>query len=145
MKTCVHRTEKWVRQVKDADAAQFSDEWIIDADLSGVLDVPPRFWLITGDTISEMSEAQKAAVREELQAARKDALAAKIDSDFDRAIALVMLQLINETRQSVNDLRDAIVNANSLADVQTAAAAIDELTLPRPRQLKAAVRAKLND
>ena len=142
---CVHRTDKTVCKSSVDDAVHFDSNWIVDADLSNVVDVPPRFWNITGDTITEMTESQKDVVRAERQAARRDALAAKLDSDFDRAIALVMLHLINETRQTVNDLRDAIVNANSLADVKTAAAAIDELTRPKPKQLKAAVRAKMND
>jgi len=37
-------------------------DWIINPDLSGVVGVPKKYWLITGDVVSEMNQAQKDVV-----------------------------------------------------------------------------------
>ena len=37
-------------------------DWVINPDLSGVAGVPQKYWKLTGDVVSEMSQAEKDAV-----------------------------------------------------------------------------------
>lgn len=63
-------------------------DWIINPDLSGVSGVPVVYWKIDGDTVSEMSQAEKDAVDAANLPAYKAALVKKVDAETQRRIAL---------------------------------------------------------
>ena len=46
-------------------------DWVINPDLSAVDGVPANYWKITGDVVSEMSQAEKDAVDADLLVAEK--------------------------------------------------------------------------
>ena len=72
MADVVHRTtHEWRQNVDDVN--RFSAEWIHDADTSAVTSVPTKYWLISGDTITEMSQAEKDQVDADEATAAKDA------------------------------------------------------------------------
>jgi hypothetical protein len=61
MADVVNRTTRvHLRSVNTPDYP--ASEWIINPDLSAVAGVPTRYWLISGNTVTEMTPAQKAAV-----------------------------------------------------------------------------------
>lgn len=98
-------------------------DYINNPDLSGVVGVENKYWVITGDTVSEMSQGEKDAVDAAALEAQRDSTAAQLDvvEDVLRAFALVVLDEINTLRSQ-----------HGLADRTIA-------------QLKAGVRARLGD
>ena len=60
MASALHRTSKQLKL--SVNTPNFNPSvWIINPDLSGVDGVPVKYWKITGDVVSEMSPAEKAA------------------------------------------------------------------------------------
>ncbi len=49
--------------------------WVIDPDMSAVANVPQKYWLLTGDVVSEMDQAAKDVVNAAAAAAQKAAAA----------------------------------------------------------------------
>lgn len=145
MRICVHRVDKLVRQVKDADAAQFSDDWIVDADLSAVEGVQAKYWNIAGDVISEMTDVEKRAVDAAERSAARDTELGKINKvgRFETALALIFLDQFNAVSTRINAIQAAIRSAESLADVKTAVSGLADMETRTPAQLKAAMRAKM--
>lgn len=123
MAVLVHRTEKHLRVMSDENAEVFRDEnWILNPDLSNVHDVPSKYWHINGDIITEMTSEQKQAVDTEEVVQHRNEMAAVIENtnSFERAFALVILDEINALRTAQG------------------------LPVRTPRQLRRAVRAKLD-
>lgn len=95
-------------------------DWVINPDISTVAGVLNKYWVLTGDVVSEMTQPEKDVIDLAELEASKDATANTIDVDpYLRAFALIMLDEINILR-----------NAHGLND-RTAA------------QLKTALRNKL--
>ena len=58
MASVVHRTTKEYR--RSADTGKFPvEDWIINPDMAAVEDVPSKYWVISGDIVSEMTQAAK--------------------------------------------------------------------------------------
>lgn len=101
--TVVHRVDKHVRQIHAVDVQHFSDDWIIDADLSAVEGVDPKYWKIVGDAITEMSPVEKAVVDTDELSSRRDktANAAFRPDSHQRAFALLLIDEINLLREQL--------------------------------------------
>ena len=93
--------------------------WIHAPDMSPVTGVPPRYWIITGDTVSEMDAAAKAVVDAAALTASRDSKIARLDSveDDDRQILNVLIKEFNILRalhglpdRTLAQLRTAIRN-----------------------------------
>ena len=57
------------------------ESWVINPDLSAVEGVPPRYWKLTGDAVSEMSQAEKDVVDAAIKVtAEKNYLVAEYNS-----------------------------------------------------------------
>lgn len=75
------------------------EDWVINPDLSGVIGILNQYWKLSGDIVSEMSQAEKDAVDLANSEASKDTTAGKIDTDdYLKAFALIMLDEINILR-----------------------------------------------
>lgn len=89
--------------------------------LSGV---HPKYWVITGDTVAEMSQPEKDAVDAAEQSARIAAIKAELKVRFDReddntkALGLLMLELYQLIR---SELKPAALN-NPLPNITPAQA-----------------------
>lgn len=103
MPTVVHRIDKHVRFVSADDADLFSTDWILNPDLSAVEGVDPKYWKIVGDSITEMSPAEKAvADTDEVSSQRdKTANAAFRPDSHQRAFALLLIDEINLLREQL--------------------------------------------
>ena len=69
-------------------------DWLINPDISAVVNVPHRYWKLVGNTVVEMTQAEKDAVEAQLLQARKDAV-----TDLDRAglkdILTALIEVLN--------------------------------------------------
>ncbi len=82
----------------DAQGAAISNaEWIYNPDMSAVTGVPAKYLVITGDVVTEMSQAEKDAVDTAiLTAQREAAVNAMIDSlegDLRQLVRLIISEL----------------------------------------------------
>jgi hypothetical protein len=75
-------------------------DWIHDPDLSQVTGFDSIYWIITGDIVTLMTPAQRAAVDAAILEANRDATVSNVDQveDLIRAIILVLLDEINILR-----------------------------------------------
>jgi len=82
-------------------------DWIINPDLSAVTGFPSKYWIITGDVITLMSQAERDAVDAAIVSARRDGTVTTFDEveDVMRAFARVLLDEINilRTQHSLAD------------------------------------------
>lgn len=74
-------TLEFKRSVNEPDYPQ--PEWIWNPDMSGVIGVERKYWVLVGDAPQEMSQAEKDAV----DAAEAAARTAELRSDADAALA----------------------------------------------------------
>ena len=120
-------------------------DWIHNPDLSAVTGFDRRYWVVTGDAVTLMDEASRAALDAAAVEAARDALADQIDQTEDilRAVVLMTLDEFNAHSAKINALLTAIDNASSLAGLKTAVAAINDLPTRTAAQVKTAIRNKL--
>lgn len=79
-----------------------SGDYLINPDLSAVVDVPPRYWKVVGDTLQPMRQAERDAVdqaRADAQTAEERAQAKlELERKTLKAFALTLLDEINLLR-----------------------------------------------
>jgi len=144
MANVLNRTSK--QYVASANTPEYPvAEWIINPDLSGVVGVPTKYWSISGDTVMEMSQAEKDAVDTAETEAFRDGTAERVDQveDIIRALSLVLLDELNLHAERTNGILTAIDNGASLAAIKTAVLAIQDVPLRTIQQLKNGLRSKL--
>ena len=75
-------------------------EWIINPDLSAVTGQPVKYWVISGDSVSLMDQAERDAVDAALREASRDATVAQLDQleNVLRALMLIILDQVNALR-----------------------------------------------
>lgn len=93
----VHRTSKQLLDsVSPASLPEPQVNYISEPDLSAVAGFPEKYWIITGDVISLMSQAERDAVDAALEGAQLDSIADELTNM--RAFAEVVLDEINDLR-----------------------------------------------
>lgn len=99
-------------------------DWIINPDISAVIGIDSRYWKITDDVVSEMTQVEKDAVDaaelSERQAQIRAALKARFDQEDDntKALGLLVLELYQLIR---SELKPAALN-NPLPNITPAQA-----------------------
>jgi hypothetical protein len=113
--------------------------------LSAVTGFPSIYWTITGDTVSLMDSASRAAVDAAALSAQRDATAAALDQieDIRRAFALAVVDQFNQHATTGNAILAAVTNGATFADIKTNMAAIPAPTTPTIDELKVTVRNEL--
>lgn len=99
-------------------------DWIINPDVSALAGVPTKYWNISGDTVTEMTQPEKDAVDAAEQAnfiaqarqALKDNYNQSIVSD--KAIVLMLLDEINILRAALAEIK-AEIKPNALTNALT--------------------------
>jgi hypothetical protein len=103
----VHRTTKqYLQSVSPNDLPEPLANYIEDPDLSAVEGVPNRYWVITGDVISEMDQAAKDVVDAQILSDSRDAaIQAEIDEleSVLRQLTKLIVDELNILRQQFND------------------------------------------
>jgi hypothetical protein len=121
------------------------EQWIHNPDMSAVAGQPSKYWVITGDTVTLMSQAERDAVDvAELNDAR-NGTSERMNNveDIIRALALVTLDDLNLHAARIVAILDAIDNNSTLATIKAAIDAIPDIPQRTGAQLKQAVRSKL--
>ena len=113
----LHRTSKqYFESWSPNDLPEPLANYIEDPDLSAVVGVPRRYWVITGDVVSEMSQPEKDAVDAAiLEAARDAAIQEEIDNleSVVRQLTKLMVDEINILRQQFNTTTAEVVQATN--------------------------------
>jgi hypothetical protein len=102
----LHRTTKqYLTSVSPAELPEALANYIEEPDLSAVAGVPNKYWTITGDVVSEMSQGEKDAVDAQITSDKRDA---EIQTEIDnlesvmRQLSKLMVDEINILRQQFN-------------------------------------------
>jgi hypothetical protein len=145
MATVLHRTTKELKFSADENFHPVSD-WIHEPNLSAVSGFASKYWNISGDVVTLMSEAERAAVDASDMGALRDSISEKIESQqsYERAFAEILLDELNMHAARVNAILNAIDNGSSLASIKTAVAAIADVPTRTLAQLRTALRNKLD-
>lgn len=144
MANVLHRTTKvYLVSVNTPDYPEAT--WIINPDVTAVAGWPTRYWVITGDAVSLMSQAQRDAVDAALLDAARTATAAAFDDveDIERAFALTALDEFNLHAARITAILNAVDGAGSYGAMRAAIAAIQDVPQRNIAQLKTVLRAKL--
>ena len=126
----LHRTTKqYLRSWSPNDLPEPLSNYIEEPDLSAVAGVPTKYWIITDDVITEMSQPEKDAIdAQDLSDARDAAMQAEIDNieSVMRQLTKMMVDEINILRQQFNtttgesgQLTDTAFADRTMAQVQT--------------------------
>lgn len=116
MADVVNRTTKqYLRSVNTPEYPVV--DWIINPDVSALAGVPTKYWVISGDVITEMDQTAKDAVDAAEVAARlaaqrqslKDAYAETVASD--KAIVLMLIDEVNILRAALSELKTNLKGA----------------------------------
>jgi hypothetical protein len=130
----------------DANGGAVSNaSWIFNPDMSAVGAFPAQYWIVTGDDVTLMNQAQRDAVDAAALVAQRDAVAATIDEveGFARAFALACLDEFNAHATKINAILTAIDNGGTLAAVKTNILAIADYPQRTVANLKTALRNQL--
>lgn len=141
----LHRTDKiLLPSVASADLPEPQANYIEEPDLSAVSGFTSKYWLITGDIVSLLDAAARAAVDAAELSAQRDDLADEIDTaeTYTRAFALVVLDEFNAVALKMNEILDAIDAASNFSQVKSNIAVITDRPQRTAAQLKTAVRTK---
>lgn len=138
-KTLAYRQSVSEPEIKDPE------NWVKDPDLSAVAGVPSRYWKLSGDVVSAMTQAERDAVGAALLVSARDAAISQLQQPEDilRAFMLIVLDEFTLHAQRVNALLTAIDNAGSLAALKTAAGQIVDIPVRTEEQLRTAIRNRM--
>jgi soluble cytochrome b562 len=114
-------------------------------DLSAVTGWPAKYWTLTGDVVSLLSQAQRDAVDAAELSDMRNAAVSQLQQQEDvlRAFMLIVLDEFNAHATKMNSLLTAIDNAASLAALKTAAGAISDHAIRTEQVLRDAIRNRL--
>ena len=130
MPNYLHRTTKqYLKSVSPAALSEPEANYIYMPDMSAVIGVPMRYWVITGDVVSEMSQLGKDTLDAANLSNQRDAV---IQAEVDR-VESVLRQLVimiiaenNALRQEINaisaespNITDRTLSDRTIAQVKT--------------------------
>jgi len=102
----LHRTTKaYLQSTSPGSLPEALANYISMPDMSAVEGVPSKYWVITGDTVSEMSQAEKDAVDEAVLSSQRDSAVETAIEDLEgnyRQLVKLMLKEINILRAKHN-------------------------------------------
>lgn len=98
----LHRTTKqYFKSISNVDLLEPLANYISQPDMSAVEGVPSQYWVITGDVVSEMGQAERDAVDAATLTTRRDST---VNSEVDN-VEGVMRQVIKLLISELNILR----------------------------------------
>jgi len=137
------------RDVKPQDAKIFDPSlWLVNPSLP--FKAPhPSHWMVEPGTDNVILRPSEDIETDDAARSinRRDAIADRFDREQSlmRALAMTLLDELNNRADDFNALRDSILDASSLADVKAAGGAIQPRQTRTAQQLKAAIRARLDN
>jgi hypothetical protein len=123
------------------------ESWIHNPDLSGVIGFDSRYWVITGDAVTLMSQAQRDALNASILVAARDALVNQLTNleDLQRAFMLAVLDELNLHADKINALKASLVSGSvtNIATMKTSVTSVADYPQRTATQLRTAIRNKL--
>lgn len=101
MANYLHRTTKqYTTSVDPNSLTEPEANYVVNPDVSAVIGQPTRYWIITGDVITLMTQVERDAVDATVLSRNRDSLADEIDlvESYTKAFALLVLDEINILR-----------------------------------------------
>ena len=144
MANVLHRTTKQYLPSVNTPEYPIAD-WIISPNLSAVVGYGPQYWIITGDTITLMDAAARAAVDAAALSAGRDAMANRLTGveALERAVLFVILDEFNLHKDKLNAILTAVGTSTNYASLKTNIGAIPDYPTRTASQLITSVRTKL--
>ena len=130
----VHRTT--VEYRTSVNTPDFDpQDWIINPDLSALLGIVPRvYWKVSGDSVLEMSQAEKDARDAAIAAAELAAAKSGAEVSIDglpgyelRALAMLTIDEINLLRQWLTSFKAEAAAATNLSNFQNRIASLPSM------------------
>lgn len=146
MASWLHRTTKqFLQSVSPNSLPEPTTNYIQEPDLSVVTGFPSKYWILTGNVISLMSQVQRDVVDAAERQASRDIAAQELDGleNLLRAFMLTVLDEFNRHSLKTNAILDAIDNANNLSQLKSTVAAINDFPQRTIAQLRSIIRNKL--
>ncbi len=148
--------ERILRYVREGNPRRFKgrDDVLIDPDIRGLFKrVPLRYWKHVAGAVVEMTPGEKAAhdaaeAQKQTTNLREAALAVLDElgkvGRLIRALALVTMDENNRNRLWLQDFKDHVAAATSLADLKSRVASLPNMPQRTALQLLQAIRDKIN-
>jgi len=93
-------------------------DWIINPNLLAVTGVPKKYWRISGDTVSEMTQVEKDAVDAGLLAAAKSARITQLQAEATEQIAIEMIDSAPGAKGRFVAAQNSVNNASTIEEIQ---------------------------
>jgi hypothetical protein len=139
----LHRTTKAYHQSAPPDALpEPIGEYIENPDMSAVTGYPSIYWIITGDLVTLMSQAERDAVDAQRLSDTRDGIIAQLDQveDIQRQLLIMEVGEFNKLRQWLVDFQAAVASAGNLGQLQSAVATLPTLNPITFAQVKTQLR-----
>jgi len=146
MANVLSRTSPYVYLVSVNDPDYPVVDWIHSPDLSAVNGWDSRYWIVTGDVVSLMSETERNAVDAALlDASREDSVQQQIDNieSVLRAFMKTVLTEFNLHAAKHNEIATTVDAATNLAEFKTAMQAVNDYPARTVAQLRISIRNNL--
>ena len=141
----LHRTTKqYLTSVAPDSLADPIEDYIEDPDLSSVIGISSKYWIITGDVISEMNQAEKDAVDAAGLSTLRDTKIQQQVDDIEsilRQVVILTVNELNDLRQWIVDFKVEVAAAGNLGNFQSRVATLPDM----PDRLFSQVKTQLRD
>ena len=144
MATVLNRTTK--RLIESANTPDYPPaDWIHNPDLSAVTGFSSIYWIITGDVVSLMSQAERDAVDAAVVEASRDETVNRVDNieDVLRASLLMILDELNLHADQLNQITGTVDGAANMGQFQANMQAVVDYPQRTIQQMKTVIRNKL--
>lgn len=144
MATVINRVTKQL--IHSANTPDYPvDAWIINPDLSDVIDFDRKYWKIDADSVVLASDAEMASID---LAQSDDRKQSEIDSATDEktATGALIMELFaknDELALQIKNIKDALLGATTLASIRAAA---DVISIPEQKsidQIKSDIKGRM--
>ena len=140
----LHRTTRQLYiSTSPNQLAEVVGNYIEDPDLVAVEGVPSKYWIITGDIVTEMTQVEKDAIDSaELEGSRDSNIQAQIDDleSVFRQFVIMTTSEINILRGWIVDYKVEVAAASNLGNLQARVAALPDLLDRAFAQIKTQLR-----
>lgn len=139
----VHRTTKsYLQSIPENELPEPAANYIFMPNMSAVVGIPSIYWIITGDVITEMNQAEKDIVDAQILSDNRDSTTAQLDDleEILRQIVTLSMREINILRGWTLDFKAEVAAAGNLGQLKTSVALLPDLNDLTFAQFKTQIR-----
>lgn len=117
MATVINRTT--LTLIHSANTPDYpTSEWVINPDLSSLTNVPNFYWKIVGDSVVEMSVAEKSVVDANRLLVRRNQIESRTTDEAFKAVLSALVKLINLRLPAGNKITSTELKAAIRAEIE---------------------------